>query len=279
MAADALGLRRQRAREACEQNIRRGSVMWAVPVGFVRPADHRLEKMADRQVHQALAGVCKKLRALGSARQTLRWDRDAQLPLPEVHPGTAGHDIIWQRPRGHRLHQMLTNPCEAGALVYGRPETKTVLEAGRARQSTRRTKPLEQWRIVRLAQPPGDISWDMFLQNHQRLEAHRAMPAEAAGGAAKRGPALRSGVLRCGRCGRKLQVVSSGTTGRVPRDVCRGGRVARGSSSCLTVGGRRVDPAVTAAGLEALQPAGVQAAFTALDRVETAHDTPRQAVE
>jgi hypothetical protein len=36
---------------------------------------------------------------------------------------------------------------------------------------------------------------------------------------------------------------------------------------------------VTAAVLEALQPAGVQAAVMALDRVETAHDTQRQALE
>ena len=234
--------------------------MWAVPVGFVRTEDHRLEKIADRQVQQALDGVFKKFRELGSARQTMRWYRDAQLPLPEVHPGTAGHDIIWQRPRGHRIHQMLTNPCYAGALVYGRTEAQTVIEDGRARQRTRRTKPLEQWRIVLLEQHPGYISWDMFLQNQQLLEANRAMPADAAGGAAKRGPALR--VACCGgRCGRKLQVVHRGTTGRVPRYVCRGGRVDRGSS-CLTVGGLRVDQAVTAAVLEALQPAGVQAAFS-----------------
>jgi Recombinase zinc beta ribbon domain len=129
-----------------------------------------------------------------------------------------------------------------------------------------------------LEQHPGYITWEVFLHNQQLLEANCAMPEEAAGGAAKRGPALLSGLLRCGRCGRKLQVVYSGTTGRVPRYVCRGGRVDRGSSSCLTVGGLRVDQAVTAAVLEALQPAGVQAAFTALDRVETAHDTQRQAL-
>ena len=104
-------------------------------------------------------------------------------------------------------------------------QAQTVIEDGRARHRTRRKKPLEQWRIVLLEQHPGYISWDMFLQNQQLLEAHRAMPAEAAGGAAKRGPAVLSGLLRCGRCGRKLQVVSSGTTGRVPRYVCRGGRL------------------------------------------------------
>jgi hypothetical protein len=253
--------------------------MWEVPVGFVRTEDQRLEKITDRQVQQALDEVFKKFRELGSARQTMLWYRDAQLPLPEVHPGTAGHDIRWQLPTGHRIHQMLTNPCYAGALVDGRTEAKTVIADGRARQSTRRKKPLEQWRIVLLEQHAGYISWDMFLQNQQLWEANGARPKDAAGGAAKRGAALLSGLLRCGRCGRKLQVAYSGTTGRVPRYVCRGGRIDRGSSSCLTVGGLRVDQAVTAAVLEALQPAGGQAAFLALDQVETAYDTQRQALE
>ena len=71
----------------------------------------------------------------------------------------------------------------------------------------------------------------------------------------------------------------SGTTGRVPRSVCKGGRVDRGSSSCLTIGGLRVDQAVVAAVLEAIQPAGVQAALDALERVEGDHDTKRQALE
>jgi hypothetical protein len=217
MAESELGMMRQRARAAFEQKIRRGHVMWEVPVGCVRTQDHRLEKIADRQVQQALDGVFKTFRELGSARQTMLWYRDAQLPFPEVPPGTAGHDIRWPLPTGHRIHQMLTNPCYAGALVYGRTEAKTVIDDGRARQSTRRTKPLEQWRIVLLEQHPGYLSGDIFLQNQQLLEANRAMSQAAAGGAAKRGVALLSGVLRCGRCGRTRQVVYRGTTGRVPR--------------------------------------------------------------
>jgi hypothetical protein len=104
------------------------------------------------------------------------------------------------------------------------------------------------------------------------------MPEDAAGGAARRGPALLSGLLRCGRCGRKLYVAYSGTTGRVPRYVCHGGRVDRGSASCLTIGGLRVDRAVEAAVLDAIQPVGVTAALEALEQVVAEHDTKRQAV-
>ena len=117
MAEYELGLLRQRAREAFEQKIRRGHAMWEVPVGFVRTEDDRIEKSADRQVQHAIAGVFTQFRVLGSARQTTLWYRDAQLPLPEVSPGTAGHEILWRLPSGHRINQILTNPCSAGALV------------------------------------------------------------------------------------------------------------------------------------------------------------------
>jgi hypothetical protein len=60
--------------------------MWEVPVGFVRTPDNRIKKIADRQVQHAVAGVFGKFRELGSARQTMLWYRDAQLPLPE-NPG------------------------------------------------------------------------------------------------------------------------------------------------------------------------------------------------
>ena len=63
----------------------------------------------------------------------------------------------------------------------------------------------------------------------------------------------------------------------MPRYICHGGRVERGSSSCLTIGGLRVDRAVETAVLDALQPAGVTAAVEALERMRAEHDLTRQA--
>jgi hypothetical protein len=96
------------------------------------------------------------------------------------------------------------------------------------------------------------------------------MAAEGgAGGAAQGGPALRSGLRRGGRCGRKLSVAYSGTPGRVPRASCHAGRVARGSSSWLPGGGRRVDRAGETTVLDAIQPAGITAAVEALERMHS----------
>jgi DNA invertase Pin-like site-specific DNA recombinase len=155
MAEYELGLMRQRARQALEAKIQRGHVMWEVPVGFVRTRDDRIAKPADRQGQHAVAGVFQKCRALGSARQTMLWDREAQLPLPEVRPGTLGQDIRGRLPSEHRLNQMLRNPCYAGALVYGRTAAKTVIVDGRARQSHRQKQPVAPWRILLLDNARG----------------------------------------------------------------------------------------------------------------------------
>jgi DNA invertase Pin-like site-specific DNA recombinase len=117
MAEYALGVMRQRARQAFEDTIRRGHWRWEVPVGVIRTDDHRIEKSPDLQVQQAIHGVFQQFRDLGSARQPLLWSRDAQLPRPEVQPATAGRDILWRLPTGHRSNQILRNPWYAGALA------------------------------------------------------------------------------------------------------------------------------------------------------------------
>ncbi len=99
------------------------------------------------------------------------------------------------------------------------------------------------------------------------------------GGAAKVGSALLSGLLRCGRCGRKLQVVYSGKGGRVPRYSCRGDRGNRGSSACLTIGSLRVDRAVVRSVLAAIQPAGIEAAVKIRECAQADDDEKRKALE
>jgi len=223
---------RQRTRQAFEAKSPRGHGMGEVPVGFVRTSEERIAKIADRQVPHAVAGVFQKCRALGRARQTLLWYRDAPLPLPAGRPGTLGRDIRWHLPSGHRIHQRRRHPSYAGALVDGRAAAKLVLVDGRAHQSQRQKKPLAQWRSLLLANHPGYLSWEDVLQTPELLAANSHRPPGGAGGAAKRGPAFLSGLRRCGRGGRKLTVAYRGTTGRVPRYGGRGGRVDRGASAC-----------------------------------------------
>jgi DNA invertase Pin-like site-specific DNA recombinase len=267
MSEFELSLFRQRARLAFEQKAQRGHAMWEVPVGFVRTEDDRCEQIPDRQVQQAVAGVFRKFHELGTARQTTLWYRDQNIPLPQVQPGTSGRGITWALASLSRVRQMLKNPCYAGALVYGRTATKTAIVEGRSHHTGRTRKSQEQWRLLLLDNHVGYISWDDYQRIQKMLEANGAMREGQAGGAAKGGGALLSGLLRCGRCGRQMLVQYSGTTGRVPRYGCHGGRENRGSASCLSLGAWRVDQAVAEEVLVAMQPAGTQASLLALEQL------------
>ena len=86
---------------------------------------------------------------------------------------------------------MLRNPCYAGALVYGRTAAKTVIIDGRARQSHRQQQPV-QWRIVLLDNHAG-YSWE-DLRTPNSCWRLIATGRSVGWGAAKRGPALLSGL-------------------------------------------------------------------------------------
>ena len=55
-------------------------------------------------------------------------------------------------------------------------------------------RPVAQWRIVLRDNHAGYMSWEDFLHTQQLLEANRHRSQGGAGGAAKRGPALLSGL-------------------------------------------------------------------------------------
>jgi len=267
MSEFELGLFRQRARQAFEQKVRRGHAMWELPVGFIRNEDDRIEKTPDLQVQQAIEGVFRKFREVQSARQATLWYRDEHVLLPVVKPGSSGRVVSWRLPSGHRVNQILKNPCYAGALAYGRTKAVTVIENGRVRQAGRKKKPQDEWKTLILDNHAGYITWDEYLQNQDTLRVNGLKQTGQPGGAAGKGSALLCGLLRCGRCGRSLHTQYSGKSGRVARYVCQGGRVHRGSAACLSVGAVRVDQAVSEQVIEVVQPAGIRAAVEAEEQL------------
>jgi DNA invertase Pin-like site-specific DNA recombinase len=87
MSEFELLLFRQRARCTFEQKVGSGHALWEVPAGFVRTDDDRMKKTPDRRVQEAVTGVFRKFRELGSARQTILWYRDENILLPRLSYG------------------------------------------------------------------------------------------------------------------------------------------------------------------------------------------------
>src|SRR2546427_3993501 len=68
-----LDLLRQRSVEARMEKARRGELVPAAPVGYLKTEDQRLEKNPDRRVQQVIHLVFSKFSELGTVRQTLLW--------------------------------------------------------------------------------------------------------------------------------------------------------------------------------------------------------------
>jgi excisionase family DNA binding protein len=179
--------------------------------------------------------------------------------------------VRWARASYGAVHDLLTNPAYAGAFVFGRTRThKRVDEHGEVKVRTVEL-PLEQWSVCLPDHHPGYVSWPDFLAARERLRSN-VRPRGEGGGAAREGAAQLQGLLRCGRCGRRMQVAYSGTGGRSPRYACVRGLHLHATDACQSLGGGRLDKAVAAAFLEAVTPAGVAATARAVAELETEHD-------
>src|SRR3981189_3067866 len=111
-----LDLLRQRSLAARHAKARRGELIVAAPVGFVKAGD-RYEKDPDRRVQEAITLVFDKVEELGSRRQAHRWLHEANLEPPVKQ---SNGDTAWRRPSYSAIHRIIENPVYGGAYAYGK---------------------------------------------------------------------------------------------------------------------------------------------------------------
>jgi DNA invertase Pin-like site-specific DNA recombinase len=252
-----LDLLRQRSWEARQEKARRGELLVAAPVGFLKTEDQQLEKDPDQRIQEALRLVFRKFQELGAVRQSLLWFHEAGLLLPVRRQDG---ETTWKRPTYATIYRILTHPAYGGAYAYGKTEHTTRYEEGRPHKASRR-KPQEQWLALIPHSHEGYIDWEQF-QQIQRTIASNVQNAGHAG-AAKRGSGLLAGLLRCRRCGQKLTVHYTGRDHDVLRYCCRRGWLDKAESKCIAFGGIPVDEEIGRQLLRVVQPAALEAAVLA----------------
>src|SRR6201997_3455230 len=115
-----LDLLRQRSVEARMEKARRGELLCAAPVGYLKTEDQKLEKNPDRRIQQAITLVFRKFIEFGTVRQTLMWFLEHGLQVPAQN---STGQIYWRRPVYRSMHRMLTHPAYGGAYTYGKTES------------------------------------------------------------------------------------------------------------------------------------------------------------
>ncbi len=102
--------------------------------------------------------------------------------------------------------------------------------------------------------------------------------ADETAGAVRAGHGLLAGLLRCGRCGRRLHVRYWGKAGTAARYVCSGDFVTAGGQYCLGFGGATVDRRFGEEIVQVLSPLGMRASLAALEQLGAQDDDRRHAL-
>ena len=270
MSEAELHLIRARLDGGLRNKAQRGELRLALPVGLDRDEDDGIVLCADEQVRHAIQRVFALWRQLGSARQVvIELVADGQ-KLPRRTVGQ--RRIRWAQPSYGAVHDLLTNPAYAGTFAFGKTRQEKRLGSDGGVKVKTVELPVEEWSVCLPDHHPGYVSWDDYLATRAKLKAN-VRPRGEGGGAAGNGHALLQGLIRCGRCGRRMQVAYSGNGGNVPRYLCSVGHVMHATGQiCGSLGGTRLDRAVADAFLEAVTPAAVAATAGAIGELTDQHD-------
>ncbi len=263
---------RQRSQEAIRQKARRGEHYTRIAEGYQQRDAGSLEMDADEQVRHTLQMVFSKFRELGSARQVFLWFHQESIKLPSRQSPKAP-TVEWVRATPWMIARILKDPVYAGVYAFGRTKRRVVLDQGQKRVVKQRRWRPEDWEVFLPDHHEAYISWQEFVKNQETLAQNRNQGGEAVQGSARKGKGLLAGLIRCGRCGRKMRVRYSGRRTRQCAVVyyfctaCPG--EGAGKQLCSLFGGVSVEQAVVAAVLDALTPLRLEASVRAradLDR-------------
>ena len=257
-----LGVLRTRMLDAARAKAQRGELRLSVPFGYVWHREVGLGLDPDLRLQEVIRIIFTRFRELGSARQVLLSMTADQIHFPRPSDEGRMVNFKWLPIRYRNVIAVLKNPFYAGVYVYGKSEKRTSIVDGRARRSYGHSKPAGTWDVFIKDHHEGYIGWDEYEQNQKQLALNNYSRADGVK-TGRGGRALLSGIMTCGRCGRRLAVAYTGNPKSRPVYRCDKPNLMMGLPRCMTFGGPRVDAAVARELLRAVEPLAIEAAFEA----------------
>ena len=127
-----------------------------------------------------------------------------------------------------------------------------------------RVEPLK-WEVMIPDKLPAYITWERYLANQERLAANRCLPTTV--GVPRGGPSLLSGLVYCGRCGRRMRVAYH-AKGTPVYYRCQTRSLEYGEPFCQSLAGGSLEALVTEEVLQALEPATLELSLQAVADLE-----------
>src|SRR5271166_1126346 len=257
-----LGVLRARMIDAARSKASRGELRLSVPFGYIWHREAGLGLDPDLCLQEVIRLIFARFRELGSARQVLLSMKADQIHFPRPSDESRMTSFEWMPIRYRNVISVLKNPFYAGVYVYGKSEKRTEIIEGRARKSYGHGKPIGTRDVMIKDHHQGYISWAEYERNQKQL-AVNAYGRPGGPKSGRGGRALLSGMLTCGRCGRRLAVAYTGNPQSRPVYRCDKPNLMMGLPRCMTFGGPRVDAAIARELLRAVEPVAIGAALEA----------------
>ena len=266
MSEAELHILRSRMYQGLLNKARRGEVYNHPPSGYVKLPTGTFALDPDEQVQSVIRLIFDLFDRLGSINGVLGYLVEHGIRMPiRPHGGPNRGQLEWHRPNRVTLQNLLRHPIYAGYYRWGhRAQDPRRRVAGRP--GTGRTVRAPKECLVLLeGRCPAYIAAERFWVNQERLQDNRARVTSR--GAVRRGPSLLGGLLRCGRCGRRL-LVQYINAGKGLRYACQRGAIDYGEPVCQSLSGQRLDAFLGQQVLTVLQPAALELHLAAAANVE-----------
>jgi DNA invertase Pin-like site-specific DNA recombinase len=258
---------KQRMYQGKLNKARRGELLGTPPIGYLRVATGAWVIDPDEQVQAVVRMVFDQFDCEATLHGLLRYLVHHQIRIPvRVAGGPNKGQLEWRRPNRATLQNLLRHPSYAGAYRFGhRPTDPRKKQPGRPNTGKLIRRP-EECLVLLRDRLPAYISWERFEANQERLTANRNLPSTP--GAPRQGPALLAGLVRCGRCGRRMMVRYAGPKQRVSSTCTRGSAdyaepLCQGLSNATLL-----EELVAGQLLAAVEPAALEASLAAVAGVK-----------
>lgn len=254
MSEAELHLLKQRMIGARRNKVRRGEFRIRLPVGYVWEEGEGIRLDPDERVRHVVVLFFRSFERLGTASAVVRYFASERQPFPRRDGwGSLGVSVTWGALCVSRAVGALKNPIYAGIYAYDR----------NASVEEDPEDPCSGGRVLISDSHAGYITVEEYDRNVARLASNRELHGGARHlGSPREGSSLLQGVVLCGKCGRRMNVVyrSNGRLTYTCRQAALGGM-------CQEVYARHVEPLVEEVVLDAVSREELDLAVGALEQL------------
>jgi DNA invertase Pin-like site-specific DNA recombinase len=266
MSEAELHILKERLHQGKLNKARRGDLIGRTPIGYVRLTSGEWAIDPDEEVQAVVRLIFDQFDREPSVHAVLRYLVRHGIRIPvRPHYGPKRGQLEWRRPCRATLSDLVRHAAYAGAYRYGYRQTDPRRKTPGRPGSGPVTRRPEACLVLIRDRVPAYITWERFQANQERLAANRNRPGSP--GAPRNGAALLGGLLKCGRCGRRMAVRYSGSKSQ-PWYVCAQATFEYAEPLCQGAPATPVDDLVAAEILAAVAPAALEASLAAVAEVE-----------